>query len=285
MRGRHKLSIKVNGVNISNSPFDVFVNITPKQLSKPVAEITGLQHPCSLWYSQKGILASEVNGGRILQIPTATTNASTILNLSGVNEFTTDPQSDAMFVTTTNKHKVHKFTKNGNRTVGSFGSQLGQFNFPNGLRISRRSELYICDSYNHRIQIFDLDLNFKRVLGTDSSLPMKACPTDVDFDSSGNIYIICNRSNCILVLSPAEQLLHKIGGERGKPFIIPVSLVFYKELMYVTECYGHRVSVITTSGEVVARFGEGYLEKPEGIAIDEDGYVYVTSHQTKILMF
>ena len=287
VRGRHKLSIKVNGVNISNSPFDVFVHIPPKQLSKPVGEIPGLQHPGSLWCSQEFILASEMNGGRILKIPTGTTNTSTILNISGVNEFTTDPKSGAMFVTTTNKHEVHKFTKTGNRikTVGSFGSQPGQFNFPNGLRISRRSELYICDSYNHRIQIFDLDLNLKRVLETGNSL-QNAGPTDVDFDSSGNIYIIvCNRSNCMLVLSPAEQLLHKIGGERGKPFIIPVSLVFYKELMYVTECYGHRVSVITPSGELVTRLGEGYLQKPEGIAIDEDGYVYVTSHQTKILMF
>ena len=55
--------------------------------------------------------------------------------------------------------------------------------------------------------------------------------------------------------------------------------------MYVTECYGHRVLIITPSGELVARFGEGYLEKPEGIAIDEDGYVYVTSRKSKILIF
>ena len=45
------------------------------------------------------------------------------------------------------------------------------------------------------------------------------------------------------------------------------------------------MSVITTSGELVAQVGEGYLQTPEGIAIDEDGYVYVTSHQTKILIF
>ena len=49
--------------------------------------------------------------------------------------------------------------------------------------------------------------------------------------------------------------------------------------MYITELDGNRVSVITTSGELVTRFGEGYLEKPEGIAIDEDGYVYVASHE------
>ena len=286
VRGRHKLSIKINGVNISNSPFDVFVNITPKQLSKPVGEIPGLQRPASLWCSQEFILSSEINGGRILKIPTGTTNTSTLLNMSGVNEITTDPQSGAIFVTTTDKHEVHKFTKNGDliKTVGGFGSQPGQFNYPNGLRISGQSELYVCDSDNDRIQIFDLDLNLKRVLGTDSCSQITE-PTDVDFDRNGKIYIVCVRKEYIQVFSPAEQLLHKIGGERGKPFYYPVKLAFYKELMYVTELGAHRVSVITTSGELVTRFGEGYLEKPEGIAIDEDGCVYVTSHESKILMF
>ena len=284
VRGRHKLSIKVNGVNISNSPFNVFVHIQPEQLSKPVGEIPGLQRPASLWYSEKNILVSEMNKNRILKISTNTNHISTLLDLSDdkAGALITDPQSGAIFVTTIESHEVHKFTKNGDliKTVGGIGSQPGRFNFPNGLRVSRQSELYICDSFNQRIQIFDLDLNFKRVLGT-----VETWPTDVDFDSSGNIYIVCNQRNCIQVFSPAEQLLLTIGGERGNPFYRPISLVFYKELVYVTDIGGHHVSVITPSGEHVARFGEGYLKKPEGIAIDEDGYVYVTSHQTKILIF
>ena len=287
VRGRHKLSIKVNGVSISNSPFDVFVHIPAKQLSKPVAEIPGLQQPVSLCFSKENILASERDNNRIIKLSTATRGISTLLNLSGVEEITTDPQSGAIFVTTIDKHEVHKFTKNGDliKTVGGRGSQPGRFVGPNGLRVSRRNELYISDSLNHRIQIFDLDLNFKRVLGTDSSLLTKAWPSDVDFDSSGYIYIVCNERDSIQVLSPAERLLRTIGGEHGNPFYGPVSLVFYKELMYVTEYDGNRVSVITTSGELVARFGEGYLQEPEGIAIDEDGYVYVTSHLTNILIF
>ena len=291
VRGRHKLSIKVNGVNISNSPFDVFVHIQPEQLSKPVAEIPGLQHPGSLWCSQEHILATEVNRGRILMISTErhAEYATTLLNLSGaeIGELTTDPQSGAIFVTTTDKHEVHKFTKNGNRIkkVGGLGSQPGQLNFPNGLRVSGRSELYICDSYNDRIQIFDLDLNFKRVLGIDSSLLLDGWPSDVDFDSSGNIYIVCSRKHSIQMFSPAEQLLRTIGGKWFKLFNRPLSLVFYKELMYITEVHSHRVSVITPSGNIVVRVGNGYLQNPEGIAIDEDGYVYVTSHKSKILIF
>ena len=154
----------------------MFVHIQPKQLSKPVAEIPGLQRPISLCFSKESLLASEKNNKRILKISTATRGISTLLNLSGVEEITTDPQSGAIFVTTTDKHEVHKFTKNRGliKTVGGRGSQPGQFKFPNGLRISRQSELYVCDSFNQRIQIFDQDLKFKRVLGTGNSLPMDA---------------------------------------------------------------------------------------------------------------
>ena len=239
VRGRHKLSIKVNSVNISNSPFDVFVHIPPKQLSKPVGAIPGLQRPGYLCYSKKNILATEMNTNGILKISINTNVVSILQNLSDskTGAITTDPQSGVIFVTTLDKHEVHKFTENGDllKTVGGLGSQPGQFNFPNGLRVSRQSELYICDSNNHRIQIFDLDLNFKRMLGTDSSLLNEASPSDVDFDSIGNIYIVCPGNDRILVLSPFEQLLHIIGGERGKPFYRPVSLVFYKELASI--CY------------------------------------------------
>ena len=87
------------------------------------------------------------------------------------------------------------------------------------------------------------------------------------------------------MFTPAEQFLFVIGGHRNQPFDRPLSLVIHEELMYITECPSHRVSVMTTLGELVARFGEGYLQKPEGIAIDDDGYVYVTSHRSKILVF
>ena len=287
-RGRHKLSIKINGVHISNSPFDVYVRIPPIQLSKPVTTISGLHHPASLCYSEGSVLVSETKSNKILKLSTPMFHITTFLDLKGVVELTTDPSSGAIFATTTDKNEVHKFTKSGElvKTIGGHGVLPGQFKFPNGLRVSQQRELYICDSYNDRIQVFDLDLNFKRMLGNVSSVAIKPerFPSDIDFDNNGNIYVVCNGSHYIEVFSPGEHLF-TIGGTHGKSFTRPVSLVIFKELLYVTEFEGHCVSVLSTTGDYIAHFGGGHLQNPEGIAIDEDGFVYVTSRHSKVVVF
>ena len=40
-----------------------------------------------------------------------------------------------------------------------------------------------------------------------------------------------------------------------------------------------------TDGDIVSRFGNGYLCSPEELEIDGDGFVYVTSHESKVLVF
>ena len=52
------------------------------------------------------------------------------------------------------------------------------------------------------------------------------------------------------------------------------------DYVYVTELYNHRVSVFRTSGEFVHSFGKrgsdrGELHWPWGIAVDQDGFVFV----------
>jgi len=53
----------------------------------------------------------------------------------------------------------------------------------------------------------------------------------------------------------------------------------------VTEELNNRVSVFHTSGQFITTFGDEYLDHPEGLTIDEDGFVYVTSHHSNIFVF
>ena len=287
-RGRHELRIKINGMHIPNSPFAVFINMPPKRLSIPITEISGMQRPTGLWYTEGKILASEWGGNRVTKSPAPTLDdLNTFVELKGVTALTSDPQSGAIFATT-DKNQVHKFTQSGEliKKVGDRGKLCGQFDLPKGLRVSQQDELYICDSYNNRIQILDFDLNFRRLFGTTGTNKGQfSFPSDVEFDTSGNIYIADHMNHRIQAFTPSEQFLFMVGDHCNKPFNNPVSLAIHKDLLYITEMRGHRVSVMTTSGELVGRFGDGHLQIPEGIAIDEDGYVYVTSHCSKVLTF
>ena len=55
-------------------------------------------------------------------------------------------------------HKLQKFTSRGEliKCTGKKGKKVGEFESPRGLTLYN-NEVYVCDSDNHRIQIFDLD--------------------------------------------------------------------------------------------------------------------------------
>jgi hypothetical protein len=65
---------------------------------------------------------------------------------------------------------VHRFDKNFKKikTIGGRGKEDGKFNTCHGVWVStigKEPEIYIADRHNDRLQVFDLDLKFKRIVG------------------------------------------------------------------------------------------------------------------------
>ena len=62
--------------------------------------------------------------------------------------------------------RVAKVDKNGDwvKSWGSRGSEPGQFNTPHNIGIDRQANVYVADRGNARIQVFDTDGNFLRVI-------------------------------------------------------------------------------------------------------------------------
>ena len=286
-RGQHKLNVKVNGAHITNSPFTVFVNMSPKQLSQPITSITGLNNPTGLIYSQGKVMATEKGRNRIVKIDSQC-RLKELIHLVDVTELTEDLNLD-LYATTTMDHKVHKLSRSGKiiKTVGHYGKKNAEFNFPNGLRVSRSCELYVCDSGNNRIQVFDLDLKFKRSFGKKGSGKGHFdFPSDVAFDSSGFIYVADNGNSRIQVFTPSERHALMISSQKDSSIKFdPVRLLMHKDYIYVTDYFNHYIVVMSLNGETVAKFGGEFLHEPEGITVDSNGFVYVTSHHSKIIVF
>ena len=61
--------------------------------------------------------------------------------------------------------RVVKYDKNGRfiTSVGSKGSEPGQFNLPHTLAVDLKGNVYVGDRSNRRIQVFDDDLKFKTI--------------------------------------------------------------------------------------------------------------------------
>lgn len=62
-----------------------------------------------------------------------------------------------MYVSDSVNHRIQKFTNSGIAlaSYGSFGVLPGFFQFPSGIAIDSKGNIFIADSENHRIQKFN----------------------------------------------------------------------------------------------------------------------------------
>ncbi|HEX6829165.1 MAG TPA: 6-bladed beta-propeller, partial [Burkholderiales bacterium] len=135
----------------------------------------------------------------------------------------------------------------GGNGIGSIGE--GLFKRPTGLaRDPERGHIYVADTHAHDIKVFDDDGTLLKVLG------------------------------------------HR--GEGDGELNFPTHLCFAQGELYVTDTMNNRVQVFSAEGEVISRkFGErglyvGQMVRPKGVAVDEEGNVYVVeSYYDHLLVF
>jgi DNA-binding beta-propeller fold protein YncE len=87
--------------------------------------------------------------------------------------------------------RVAKFDKNGKflKSWGSRGTETGQFNTVHGIALDAQGNVYVADSGNKRIQVFDGEGNFKSQIqnvGTPSALCITPGPRQYLYSSSSN---------------------------------------------------------------------------------------------------
>jgi hypothetical protein len=107
---------------------------------------------------------------------------------------------------------VHRFDKHGEHLFTLTGEEgAGRFLCPHAVFLDRRGkkipELYIADRENRRVQVFDLQGRFRRVLGeTFLSSPS-------GFALWGDLLVIAELYGRLAVLDPDDSLVGYIGGD------------------------------------------------------------------------
>ena len=278
IRGRHDLMVKVNGQYITGSPFRVFVKIHPTQLGPPVRTITGVDKPWGIAINNKQQLVVAECGAKKITIKKRNGNtlqtieSSKLLFPRGV---ATGPDG-AIYVADTGAHCVFKFSNDG-RLLRSI-----QNDFQNPFFIkSINDQLYVSDYSRSVVTILDTDCN---VIGT---IPTNECPKPYDIaeDDDGLYVVDGGRGGKIGVYT------HTPNGEfRRHLNIQPFHSKLFRPRGICFDCSGHLfvtqfgssvecVHVFKPSGEHVATLGQASsgveMGWPVGIAIDEDGFVYV----------
>lgn len=98
------------------------------------------------------------------------------------------------------------------------GSAPGQFDAPAGVTADARGRIYVADTNNHRIQVFDADGAFLRAFGREGEgVGEIKFPTDVRVDGRGAIFVFDLDGRRLQKYSPAGDLVFGV-------FVSPVGL-------------------------------------------------------------
>jgi DNA-binding beta-propeller fold protein YncE len=132
----------------------------------------------------------------------------------------------SMLLADTGNHRVLRWDPSGQRVLaigpeideeeerGSSGTGPGEFDTPSGVTVSEDGSIYVADTNNHRIQVFDASGRFVREFGSEGEAAgYLLFPTDVRIGRDGDVFVFDQHG----------RRIQKFGPDGGLVYSIPVS--------------------------------------------------------------
>lgn len=145
-------------------------------------------------------------------------------------------------------HKLKIFDRD-DRYVGELsGEKSGEpFNTPINVAIDREDNVYVTDSMNFKVKVFNSAGNFKRSIGEIGDAPGSfARPKGVAVDSDLHLYVVDAIHDNFQIFDREGRLLLFVGrnGERPGEFYLPSGIFIDKsDRVFVSDTYNRRIQV------------------------------------------
>ena len=121
------------------------------------------------------------------------------------------------------------------------------FRFPTFLTVDAKGNLYVADTVNSRVQVFNADGKFIQQIGKrGTAWGQFDKPKGVALDSFGNVYVADSGWSNVQIFNPKGQPLMFFGGRGTYPGLMqnPASVTIDKKnRIYVGDMLNHRVNV------------------------------------------
>ena len=283
VRGRHALTVKVRGKEIEGSPFQVFIKLPPSQLGQKdqTRRIGGFNWPSGIAINSKQqLIVCErrlFGGGKITVMERDGTKVQTIECDQFRNPRGVAVASDgAVFVSDIAAQCLFKFNSKGKlrKTVRN------ELQEPYSVKIIN-NQVYVANFFRQQIKIFDIDCN---VVGT---IQTKECPQPSDIaQGPDGLYVAGGRKISIYTCAPNGVFIRHLKlGPSSLKFSEFNGICFDTSGHIIASDWKNGVYVFKSSGECVGHVSSDVITDPAGVAVDEDGFVYVCSFSSYVFAF
>jgi DNA-binding beta-propeller fold protein YncE len=158
--------------------------------------------------------------------------------------------ADRVYVVDTYGHRIFVFGKKEGNVLFHFGKNgqaHGEFHYPTNIFVGRDGLLYISDSLNFRVQIFDREGKFLSAFGKhgDASGNLSK-PKGIAVDSDGHIYVADADFDNIQIFDRDGKLLLVFGKTgRGKGEMVLPAGIFIDQMdrIYLADSYNKRIQI------------------------------------------
>jgi sugar lactone lactonase YvrE len=185
-------------------------------------------------------------------------------------------------------------------TIGAAGAEPGQFSFSRAVAVDAQGRIYVADSGNNRIQVFNPDGSFLRQWGSTCRLDSaEGCigdgrgqfnePWGIAVGPDGSVYVSDTWNGRVQKFDDQGNFVGMYGqfgstnGDLGEPtfFYGPRAVVVGQDgNLHIMDTGNKRVVVLSPDLEFVSQYGgggvtEGRFDEPVGLAQDGEGNWYV----------
>jgi DNA-binding beta-propeller fold protein YncE/Flp pilus assembly protein TadD len=173
-------------------------------------------------------------------------------------------------------------------TLGQEGRENGQFRQPGSVVVDEAGRIYVADTYNHRIQVFDPHGRFLQTFGAEGAQHGALLrPKGLAWGPDHLLYVADTGNHRIQAFNQQGEAVTALGafghlpGQLNAPEAVAVDS---SNTLYIADTQNHRVQKLAPDGSWLLSWGgsgsgKGELLGPSDIAIDHDGRVLVADTQ------
>jgi DNA-binding beta-propeller fold protein YncE len=165
-----------------------------------------------------------------------------------------DPVRNRLYAADAKEGRIAVFDLGSFKLIGYYGtpskggrSDPGTLNAPTNVAVDRKGMVYVADTWNFRIQIFDANGKFVRTFGAQGDRPGEFIrPKGIAVDSEGHIYVADAEFNNFQILTPEGRPLLAVGSLGTDPGQFALAAGLYidsQDRIFTTEMFPGRIQV------------------------------------------